>query len=204
MFIEDKWPMIPYSKRALCASLNTSRAISHDLPKIHSSALDVVSLVMYSLSELSKTSPAGLKHPELREGPLPAHLVTSGFHMISLYPVVELTGATGLYDPSVPLAKGTCTSLKPVVGERFQDPWKLTYKLAFAPSNLLSIGAECAMKMSDGSVIFVLQVASENVVFGERTKGSPDWRPVKSLASHTWKHVGYPYQLLFGVEMSPM
>jgi hypothetical protein len=56
------------------------------LPRIHSSAFELTSLVIYSLSELSKRRPAGLKHPELKLGPSPVHFVTSGFDMTSVYP----------------------------------------------------------------------------------------------------------------------
>ena len=57
---------------------------AHDLANIQISPLEEVSLVMYSLLPLSKRRPAGLKHPELKLGPLPAHFVTSGFQNTSV------------------------------------------------------------------------------------------------------------------------
>ena len=67
----------------------------YDWPKIQSSPFVEVSLVMNSLPALSYARPAGLKQPELKEGPLPAHLVTSGFQKISFAAVVLVMGSTG-------------------------------------------------------------------------------------------------------------
>jgi hypothetical protein len=134
--------------------------LSQDFPKTHTSPFEEVSLVIYNLPPLSNRSPAGLKHPELETGPLPAHLVTSGFHMTSVYELVLANGPLGWYDPSAFFLKGTTTNLNPVVGERFQEPWKLTYKFKESASNLLSIGAECAWNTVEGATIFDLQVAS--------------------------------------------
>lgn len=60
------------------------------------------------------------------------------------------------------------------------------------------------MNTSAGVVVTALQLSSLNVLFGAMTKCSPGWRPVKSLACQTAKQVGYPYQLLLGLVMSPM
>jgi len=123
--------------------------------------------------------------------------------MTSVYELVLANGPEGWYDPSAFFLNGTTTNLNPVVGERFQEPWKLTYKFKESASNLLSIGAECAWNTVAGATIFDLQVASVNVELGASRNGSPTASPVKSLDFHTAKHVGYPYQLLFGFVMSP-
>jgi hypothetical protein len=162
------------------------------LPKIHNSPLVEVSLVIYNRPALSNANPAGLKHPELKLGPLPAHLVTSVFQKISLAPVLLVIGATGLYCPSAPLVNGTCTNLKPVVGWRFQLPWYETYKLVLSASNLRSIGAECGKRVKAGLTAWALQVSSFMEVDGVCTNQSPtaNFLSVKSLGCQTVKHVG--------------
>lgn len=101
---------------------------------------------------------------------------------------------------------GTTTSLNPVVGLRFHDPWNETYKLLKVLSNLLSMGAEWAWKTREGGTVCVLQDASLNVLFGARTNRSPtlNCESVKSLGFHIGQHVGYPYHWLFGFVTSPI
>jgi len=89
--------------------------------------------------------------------------------MTSVYPFWVVGGAVGLYAPSLPFVKGTTTNLNPVVGARFQEPWKVTYKLLDVASNLLSMGAEWAWKVRAGGVDTPLQLASLNVLFGAIT-----------------------------------
>jgi hypothetical protein len=64
---------------------------------------------------------------------------------------------------------GTATSLNPVGGFRFHEPWNETYIVLKLESNLESSGAKWAGKLSRGGVERVMQVESLNVLFGVKT-----------------------------------
>ena len=72
-------------------------------------------------------------------------------------------------------------------------------------SNLASRGAEWAWKPRRAGVDLLTQLASLKVVFGAVTSWSSTAKVLSLIkeGSQTLKQVGYPYQLLFGLDGSP-
>jgi hypothetical protein len=108
---------------------------------------------------------------------------------MSLAAVVLVIESTGVYCPSAPILKLTATSLKPVTGERFQEPWYVMYIVLESASNLQSIGAEWGKRVILGATAFWLQVSSLKVPLGVGVKKSPTLKDlsVKSDGCQTVK-----------------
>lgn len=88
---------------------------------MNSSPSCVLSLATKSLeNERSQMMPEGLKHVD------PVQVPTFVLQKMSLYPVLESAAATGSYWPLESFVNGTTETLKPVAGDLFHEPWRVT------------------------------------------------------------------------------